>query len=243
METGLGLDIIVNGKPASERIEVSKLIGDSHKSHRKWKWHMMNMNDLYCIGSWDRVGKIKMDFDERYGLTIEITDATGALLDDLVRIEEAQPENFIKPAINYAKLRAINELLITIEKDIHEQWERNMTENIERLQRGDTWLLDYEMDAMLRYVLSEDDPLYHENSDNTVMEEDICIFKDKWCEFGIDDTEDHSCGRRFPERDPLRQCYLFHDLYEHCRLELEDIQRIGRVFLDYKVITQHDYRV
>jgi len=241
-ETGLGLSVLADSEEAGDRAEVSTLVRGKRGNHRKLVRHLTNMNDVYCIPGNARIGRITEDFYELYGLTIAVIGPDGRAPADDVSLRDAQPEDFEKPVVNVAKLRALNDTLRGIERDIHEQWERNIAMMLERLRDTERWLTDFEMEVILVFALGDDDPLFRENSDNTIVEEHLLLSKDKWCEYGIDDNDDHADGRRFPGNKPIRQCYLFHSLHDRI-IELTDMQRIGQVHMDYRVITQRCYRV
>lgn len=103
---------------------------------------------------------------------------------------------------------------------------------------------DYEIDALLHFVLREDDPDFDEDCDNFIATRDEYLKH-------LPPQELESFAESDVPKGLLMEphCWLFHDLYDHDhgidspRVSLRDCLRIGAIRVDVQVTRQYDFDV
>lgn len=138
-------------------------------------------------------------------------------------------------------INVLNERLITIEKDIFNQW-CDLKKSFDiQLNKSGNWINDYEIELQINYYLDSKDPLYDENAENLLITMHRNLCKESWNSM-INDGQHHnfkSIGYKLGS--PI--CYLLHDLGEHYHVDSFDIQRIGHIWVDINVTLQHCYDI
>jgi hypothetical protein len=63
--------------------------------------------------------------------------------------------------------------------------------------------------------------------------------------YGIGDSRDHNDMRYFSDapENQIRHCLTFHELYDHIRIPMKHMGRIGHVSTDIAVTHQNDIRI
>jgi len=134
----------------------------------------------------------------------------------------------------------LTEIEFKLKKEILER-----LEHINRKVKDDSdWINDHSIDAEITFYLKEGDPDFiEEESDNimTVLHESFYI--DKNWEYGICDGVNHNtrnfCKRISEEKEEEEfHCWIYHGLYDHTRLSLIDLARIGSFDVDINVLYQ-----
>jgi len=128
---------------------------------------------------------------------------------------------------------------------IETKLKKEILERLELLNRkikdGSDWINDHDIEITITFYLKEDDhDFIEEKSDNimTVLHESFYIGKN-W-KFGICDGVNHntrhSCKKNSTEEE--FHCWTYHGLYDHTRLSLFDLARIGSFDVDINVFYQ-----
>ena len=105
-------------------------------------------------------------------------------------------------------------------------------------------MYDYEIEAILCFILREDDPDYDENDDNVLTTRKKFLKCLPSIEYESRDFAE-PIGSAGLQAEP--HCWLFHDLYDHeygtqsPRLSFHDCLRIGRIYIDVQVWQQYDF--
>jgi len=90
------------------------------------------------------------------------------------------------------------------------------------------------------YYINDSDHLFDEKTDSLLLTKEITLFKGVTIGGMINDGEDHTCPI-YKKGFTSPHCYLFHDLYDHQIITFNEIQRIGRIWVDINVWHQHCY--
>lgn len=100
---------------------------------------------------------------------------------------------------------------------------------------------DYEIEAMLYYSISKDDPEFKEGEEDTLTQRHISL-KRLSRDDALGDGEDHREPLNIPGRiNRIPHCWLFHDLYDHSygpeqpALSLKDCLRVDYIWVDIAV--------
>lgn len=145
----------------------------------------------------------------------------------------------------------MNERLIKLEEDIKNECIRVESELLLRIEKGDDFLKDYEIDIDINFYMDDKHPAYYE--DDVYHDTEILIHlnecikrlsdemkkEDYW---GIGDKEDHNDKPHRNSEHPLwgiRNCYLFHELESYSPMPLKHVTRIGMIRTDIKVWHQN----
>ena len=105
-------------------------------------------------------------------------------------------------------------------------------------------MMDYEIDAVIDYVLREDDPDYAPDDDNILTTRHLSLSVDL-----PSDAMDWSESIMQTDLRAKPHCWLFHDLYDHDygrespRVPFRDCLRIGHIFVDVIVRQQYEFQV
>ena len=173
----------------------------------------------------------ELDLKQMFDIEAKIVDKHGIIKTISINRQRSK--------IDFEKLKLLNKRLIAIEKEIIKDGELLDKELSSRLKKNGGDLEDYELELEVSYYLDENDQLCNDSYDNIVaINHDMLKgisqkTSDYW---GIGDGNNHlEHGRIFSENE--FHCWLFHDLYDHQHLELEDIQRINRIWFD--IIAYH----
>lgn len=149
---------------------------------------------------------------------------------------------------------AMNERLTRLEEDVKNECLRIEDGLIARIERGDKFLTDYEIDIDIDFYMDDQDPEYYE--DDVYHDTEIMTSLNKHVKrlpneiqkedyWGIGDREDHNDRmKELNVTHPLwgiRHCYLFHELYDHSPMPLKHLARISDIFTDIKVYYQNSF--
>lgn len=197
----------------------------------------------------ERLDQIGGKLSDLAALASEIDKAVDDLNRDWhFRIWPKDDKPFSKEEI--AALRRLNKRLSGLERHLVE-----VAREIEPPLKGKTAdpndrMVDYEMEATLRFTLREDDAEYDDAEDNflTIRKMDIKnVAQDECMDSDIDFCESRMKGMVSFEGE--RHCYLFHDLYDHGyrlsspRVSLRDCLRIGSVWTDVVIYRQYSLNI
>jgi|GEM_PF-643836 len=140
------------------------------------------------------------------------------------------------------RLVQLNSTLVELEKKIIIEAKRLVKQCEKRLKRPEeNFLKDYEIEAMISFVLDKNDPDYRDNDDNIIAE------LDEYC--GNLEGETFADGENYNDtqftEDRMYHCWLFHSLYGHTkpRLTFRDMLRIGDIWVDIVVWYQDFIRL
>ncbi len=243
IETGLNISFFYDGKEIDKKqtfCEFRRKI-DHYLTmmmlRRPFDFHWPSPGRVFPLEYCMEVQEIAIVFKYYYEVDIRIFDANGKEAKANKRLKDLIPDEIMNRTIDIDRVNEINNRLIQIEKDIYNQWMEIDPPLDKKIQCKDNWLNDYELEVKLSYHLREDDPLFTEDSDNIIYIQKQHIFKGDWEKNPVADGENHS-------EDPKRKifhCYLFHDLYDHCGVRYDIIQRIGLIWVDFNVTRQHFY--
>lgn len=200
-----------------------------------------NLFRLYRFRYCDTVMKIKNDFMKLYCLDIDIHDSDGCPVDGNMSLDDINTE-LIKPEPDWNKLAILNKKLTQVEKDIRIIWERINPRIKREISSGRLMLTDYELEVKLQFFLDKNDPLFIEDSENLIIEQFHCLSKCSRDDI-LNDGTDYSDFNAFPGGNSDRQCRLFHDLHACRNLNYCDMQRIGSLWMDFKIYLQKDYEL
>lgn len=142
------------------------------------------------------------------------------------------------------RLPVLNRCLLDVTRRLRSVAE-DATPRLEaKLADPDDWMVDYEIEAIVHFVLREDDPDYDEDDDNflTTRTEPLKHLRRQ---------EDENITETISPEGWLAEphCRLFRDLYEFDygiespRLSFHDCARIGRILIDVQVWQQYDFNV
>ena len=129
------------------------------------------------------------------------------------------------------RLVQLNSTLVELEKKIIIEAKRLVKQCEKRLKRPEeNFLKDYEIEAMIKFVLDKDGPDYRDNDDNIIAELDEICINLEWETFANGENYNDT---QFTE-DRMYHCWLFHSLYGHTkpRLTFRDMLRIGDIWVD-----------
>lgn len=140
------------------------------------------------------------------------------------------------------RLVRLNERLEFLARHLREVGQTRCTQMAARVADPDDPLDDFEIEAILHFMLREDDSEYDEDSDPFLTERRFSLKDDQSDpREGVDYRE---TVRRFPGRlNQIAHCWLFHDLYDHSygleqpTLNLADCLRIGQIWV--RVAVEH----
>jgi len=129
------------------------------------------------------------------------------------------------------RLVQLNSTLVELEKKIIIEAKRLIKQCEKRLKRPEeNFLKDYEIEAMIKFVLDKDGPDYRDNDDNIIAELDEICINLEWETFANGENYNDT---QFTE-DRMYHCWLFHSLYDNTkpRLTFRDMLRIGDIWVD-----------
>ena len=140
------------------------------------------------------------------------------------------------------RLVQLNSTLFELEKKIIIAAKRLIKECKQRLKRPkENFLKDYEIEAMIKFVLDEDDPDYRDEDDNIIAElGDVYINPNT---LTLADGDNYNDSEHTEDR--MHHCWLYHSLYSHTmpRLTFRDMLRIGGMWVDIVVWYQDIIRL
>jgi len=237
-ETSLDLIVFFNEVPVSEEMKLYQIYGNKRLvtdvflvTHR--------LNNFYYFDFTTYVQTFKKDISDLFGITVDLS-CNGTALDNHRFLSDYIPLSIQEKKYDLAKVDTINERLIQIEKDIYSRWLKLKTNLDRELSDQDDWLSDYEIELKIDYYIDESDHLYDVNTDSILLTREFFLGKGVSIGNMINDSEDHTeAGHTKNFTSP--HCYTFHDLYDHSCISFEEIQRIGRIWVDINVIHQHCY--
>lgn len=128
--------------------------------------------------------------------------------------------------------KVVTQQLIAVAKDVEPRLEAKLADPTDPMY-------DFEIEALVDYVLRDDDAEYDDDEDNYLLIQQHSLRSPAM----FDDTV---CSIPF---QPARlwsepHCWLFHELRrESHRLSLRDLLRIGSVLVDVQVWQQYDFQV
>jgi hypothetical protein len=140
----------------------------------------------------------------------------------------------------------LNNRLFEIEKQLRKEALEIINKMDLRVQDEADWINDYEIECSVEFYPKEDDPAYSEDDDDLLAEfsEGLSLLKppnqsllageENWNDQHIPDI-DH------PDQDE-HHCWFYHQLYDHTKIEWEDILRIGDIWININLILQHRMR-
>lgn len=152
----------------------------------------------------------------------------------------------------------LNAWLAEWEKKLLSECIRFSEEMEQRVQSGDSWLTDYEIDLEVEFYIRDDDP-YSEGNNPDSNEYDVDSDAALLCTtllvgcgpiFAKDITSPGYCGigdgQDYKEGSPCngtifraKHCSTFHDLYSRLGVPMKHMGRIGRVYSDIKIYYQN----
>ncbi|MBK5937699.1 hypothetical protein CCR96_00065 [Halochromatium roseum] len=140
------------------------------------------------------------------------------------------------------RLVQLNERLAFLARHLQEVGQTLCPQLEARVADPDDPLDDFEIEAILHFMLREDDPDYDEDSDSFLTERRFSLKGDLNHEReGVDYRETVRC---FPGRlNQVAHCWLFHDLYDHSygleqpALSLGDCLRIDKIWV--RIAVEH----
>ena len=96
-----------------------------------------------------------------------------------------------------------------------------------------------DIETKIIFLLSEGHRLYHPDSDNILTWSDyyqnLNHDTDIWIDFSVDDWNDTGYYKHF------KHCYLFHDLFDHKMVNLQDLMQVDVVNFEFKLRFDHNY--
>lgn len=239
-ETGLDMVVFFNEAPAPEDMELYQILGRRRKLRLRYDFRNTHrLNNFYNFDFIIDVEEFQKDIFELFGLKIDFSHK-GTILDKHKSLSDYIPHYIKKRKYDFKKVDAINERLIQIEKDIYARWIKLKTALDRDLADPDDWLSDYEIELKIEYYIDESDHLYEENTDSLLLTRMFNLGKSESIGYMINDGEDHTEPTHRKGYTSLH-CSTFHDLYDHSCISFEEIQRIGRIWVDIIVTLQHDY--
>ena len=150
------------------------------------------------------------------------------------------------------KLKILNNYLTDYEKEIKIQIENMISYAQKKVNNHKDWIdeLD-ELEVVINFFLSENDPCYEEDEDNILITMTDSFFADREI-YGIADGVNHNKYAHWDEKlmkDGIKHpmygeyhCWIFHGLYDHTQLHWEEILRIGSLDVDFKLKMGSGYR-
>jgi hypothetical protein len=236
-ETGLNLIVYDINKLADDSMVLSKLLGKDNCLSSKYRSYKLNSFYHFCLNT--DIKKLKKEIFEIYGIKIDIK-SNGSILNNKSILSDYIPEFIKNKKYNFERIDALNERLIKIEKDIYNQWLKLKQRLNSEILNSDDWLLDYEIELDIGYYLDEIDPLYDEDTENLLINYSGSLGKRELISGMINDGYDHN-DVFFDMNFSSPHCYLFHDLSNHNRVTFNELQRIGKIWVDINVSHQHCY--
>ena len=187
--------------------------------------------------------------DQFSALTDEIFQMDHALrrlrrkaeaLSTLLEQDTADTDDFTPEEVD--RLVRLNERLGFLQRYLDETGPALCAPMAARVADPDDPLDDFEIEAILHFMLCEDDPEYDEDSDAFLTERRFSMKADHSdSRQGIDYRE---TVRRFPgQLNQIPHCWLFHDLYDHSygpeqpALSLADCLRIDQIWV--RIVVEH----
>ena len=152
----------------------------------------------------------------------------------------ADKHEFTVDEIN--QLISFNQRLAELELYLCDLGSKECTQLDARVADPNDPLDDYEIEAILYFILGEDDPDFDEDEDNFLTQRHISLKRIDRV-YGLGDEVDHrEPYRNFPEGlKEVRNCWLFYDLYTNSRgleqpsITLRDCLRVDSIWVDVAV--------
>jgi hypothetical protein len=136
-----------------------------------------------------------------------------------------------------------NEQLRTFEYELRKELAAIDNELQRELEAGALFVQDYEIEAIINFILAEDDPWSEDNDDNILYEYVYCWNpKHRKAEdlfAGVDGWNDKR-GATYSNL-PIWQvphCWLFHELEDHSPVPVQYLNRIGMIWTDIHSLKQ-----
>jgi len=130
----------------------------------------------------------------------------------------------------------LNRKLTAIELQIKRECILLIEDGKRRVNDPNDWISDFEINCSVQFYLSENDPTYNQESDNTLAEL-VGVYKEDDWSHGIADGKNHrnSFNELLKEE---RHCSLFYLLIEITPLGLANILRIQNIWIDVNLTYQ-----
>jgi len=130
----------------------------------------------------------------------------------------------------------LNNRLFEIEKQLKNEAMEIINKMDYRVEDEADWINDYEIECSVEFYQKEDDDdLLAEFSEGLSLLKppnlSLLASEDNWNDQQIPDM-DH------PDQDE-HHCWFYHQLYDHTKIEWEDILRIGDIWVDIQLVLQH----
>ena len=155
-------------------------------------------------------------------------------------ITSSSRRRFTRNNLDSKKAKKINDRCEKLSKMAIEQTHSILLNN-KKISREYNSCTDIE--TKIIFYLNEDHRLYHPDSDNILtwsdyFEDLTTDNEDKsdiWIDFSVDDWNDTGC---YPD---FKHCYLFHDLFDHRKVNLQDLMQVEFVNFEFKLQLDHNY--
>lgn len=143
--------------------------------------------------------------------------------------------------VEKAWLRAFNETLRQLEGKYFPILEAKHQELQSRVADSSDWLLEFNLEYVITFYLREDDPEYEEDESNVLTAIEEIVFEHNFRSdfdwgFGAIHVNHVEPSLRFPPEES--HCYLYHQLTDHCHLDMRDLFRIGDMYFEIKIDEQ-----